>query len=330
MFKKTFVPAFIALSLSAFALILGACGSGSGSGGSKGEEPSSSSHTPMSQVVDPEFIREIEMKNASIANGTLITSVYVEAENILDSVVIMLNGRRVDGAQPPARIYQANNRNSYSFDGNEFCNETFEVCVLAYTDGLADYKGNDCLNIKREEDVCAPSSSSIASSSSAAPMAFEALLSGAELELNSTFGNRGIVLSTGAGSDNINLADIYYNASGSQGDLKTEKSTVKIVTQFQIGNIRAPIYWEAQDDPQRGRVSNPQNTSQFPLSAMVQGSNSEPITGNQYYMIRTGATPNEWTASDYLVLISIDPPEVEYLDPSYHKRTKIKAWRVRN
>ncbi|MDR3001599.1 MAG: hypothetical protein LBU89_10070 [Fibromonadaceae bacterium] len=349
MFKRTlkvFGPALGALSLAIAVVILGACGSGNPSKPSDSDS-SSSSYSSQADIEDPDFIKEstISAQVEGPAHENLLTTIFVEANypHVLDKIIITVNGTEVDrpDVTSGSRTYSSGpNRLSHTFTGKEHCGDTFQVCMQVYAADEPEPKAIKCASPdpRRQVSSCDPESLISSSSSAAVVRTFQAITFGGntEITLNSVvFASgaptipTGVALSTGTGENNINLADIYYDGpAAGPGSIKTVKSNVKIITEFQQSGGGGNFYWDTIDDPAGGIISNPQSTSQFPLRPLAPNSDNVAFAGYQYYMIRTSATPNEWTTNDYLVLTNVDSP-TDIMSPR-HKTIKIKAWKVSN
>jgi hypothetical protein len=330
MFKKTafkaFAPAFITLSFVISIIILVACGSSSGNGPGGGGESSSS--RPPNQSVGSNF------------DGSIIDSISITAELYgtdeealdifafvrgnredptdggnwtLDSVIVKLNGKIVSrNISLPGKNYTTPRDDQiYTFVGNECCNDPSQVSVYAYAHGKKEDVGNANSKLfTRKKGVCAPSSSSIASSSSVTALAFSEISFSGGAKLGA---EQGITFS-GTITESPVDANIYYDGANI-----TVKSGGKIITTF--NPPRGPIYYGS--DGGSSNVLNPQNTSQFipdrsdaGVSIITQGQ----IAADQYFMIRTTGSSGEWTSSDYLFLIT----QYNSSEPSI----TVKAWKV--
>jgi hypothetical protein len=326
MFKKTafkaFAPAFITLSFVISIIILVACGSSSGNGPGGGGESSSS--RPPNQSVGSTFDGTViefisvtaELYGTDEEALDILASVRGNREDptdggnwTLDSVIVKLNGKIVSrNISLPGKNYTTPRDDQiYPFVGSECCNDPSQVSVYAYAHGKKEEVGKANSELfTRKKGVCAPSSSSIAPSSSAAVLTFsEISFSGGAPSLGEGQG----IKFNGTVVTNTPDADVYYN-----GQSIAVNGSAKIVVQFDNNPSLPNIFY---DD-----VPNPQNTSQFIPGRRDAGSNTIDVVGkSQYYMIRTtGSSVKEWTSSDYLLLIT------DY--DSTEKIITVKAWKV--
>jgi len=344
MFKKFAPKAFGLLSVvAAFFVVLAACDGGSSNGPS--ERSSSSGGAPpnlSSAYVDTTAIGDYDITVALedrwdllVINAFVGVNLAAEDTVRLDSAIV-----KIDGKKATSTNGNGNGQDYYTFEPKnydiekEYCDgNPHYVCFTAYVRKKTAPAFEKCAEFTRTVNTCNPPPSSAQSSSSAAVRTFSPVLfEGSDtLQLHSGPGTpRGVVLSTGSGTDNTLQADIYYEQNGSTpGPLKTGKSSVKIVTIFQITpTLSGPMYWyTSADDP--SLVPNPTSTSQFPLSFDA-GAAEAAYAGKQYYMVRTdpGANSGEWTPTDYLLLIGGDLPVTN--TATGDKTIKLLVWKVNN
>jgi hypothetical protein len=328
MFKKTafkaFAPAFITLSLVVSIVILAACGSGGNGPVSDGE--SSSSRPPIrssgSGDVDVETIKSISVKAELSYDETyldLLAEVVANMEDptnggnwTLDKVDVELNGRKINRNITWEKHYTTPpDEQEYRFNGNEYCNDKdSQVAVYAYAHGK---KVGEAFSqtFTRTKGVCAPSSSSTPSSSSAAVLTFSEISFSGGAKLGA---EQGIIFSGNSGSitESKSEANIYYD-----GMNITVKDGGKIVDTF--NPPRGPIYRGSGGS----NVLTPERTSQFnPFGAGDNTITQSKIAEDQYFMIRTTGSSGEWTSSDYLFIID----RYSSSEPSI----TVKVWRVNN
>ncbi len=287
-------------------------------GGKEYPKPSSSSQ-PMSSIsgdiienfyIDA-YLNGIEDENLKV-NCNVRT---INLDYLINKVEIKLNNKVIFTQNIPNGSRNAVFEDEvYTFTGQENCDgNEFNVCAIVYVKDLSPIQGCATPRMKRRVEICNPPSSSSVSSSSIAVKAFSLVGS---FTLNSNSGDRGIMLSIGATTDNLNTADIYFEAIGNDYKLRTTKSTVKIMdAPFDVYN--GQLYSNI--------VSVPQSTAQFPINPFAQGAAEVPYSSSVYYLVRTGGNSgSEWTANDYLVLAVSEPTG------TVNKSVEIKVWKVLN
>jgi hypothetical protein len=337
MFEKIASKAFgLASVLAAFVVILAA---GCDSGTSTSTENSSSSRgggEPPPPVVYTTAIDDYDIAiSLNDRYDLLAINAFVNAnrasepEVTFDSVVVRLDNKKLTSDNGNGKGMQSYTFSPVNYDiGTEYCDDDkHHVCLYAYVRGDRKEAFVQCEEFQRNKEVCAPPSSSSQSSSSIAVLRFNPIIFGSSdtLTLNSQTGTRGVILNSSQGVESPSDADIYYDKPGaSNGFFKTGKTSVKIITQFQLTGYSGEIYWGPSSD----NISNPQNTSDFVLTPIDPGSNEAQYSGEQYYMIRTSSSPPpyEWDTSDYLVLAR--GREESTSSTGNNRAVKIVAWKV--
>ena len=324
--SKAFGMAFLVLTMSAFIAILAACGSSSTSGGGEPSEPSSTSTQPSSagETISGE-LADIRI-TATLMSGEKILDISANVAAVdqrmeFDKIDILLdNSKKINenNAGKGDWVYEYSDRYTFGDGGREFCvDRDVQVVLNVYKDGkILDTKID---TFRRSVNLCNPSSSSVASSSSAAVLRFERLnIGGSEtLTLNSHNGARGIMFGSNTRStDNVNEADIYYDApsAGQHGVIKTKSSgTVKLIQTFN-GSEKLVR-----------NLSNPQSTSDFPLKDFDERESQIDYPRDMYFMVRTNSTASVWTTDDYLLAV---PDESPAQGSGNNKSIKIMVWKV--
>jgi len=319
MFKihvKAFVPAFLALALSAFIVTLAACGDSSGDNpvAPAGEESSSSS-MPSGPVendkVDNTISASLSVNSERVRVIVSVSYKFSDDTLFFDSVTVLLsksNGsgaKKIGGTTTVKPKYFENDWN-YTFDGKEFCGDEAMVSSVAYKDGTVFDKKNS-EPFTRNKDYCDPPSSSSVSSSSVAIKQFGLIQT--DFVLNSYLEPKGFNFASNDGGGTG--ANIYYEVNGNDDIIKAGSGTT-IVWDFDFPEStsrRGPFYYSPGDPyPSEGMVANlGGSTADFPISRTHDYASSKgtelQYADLRYIMVRTNnASGATWTSNDYLVL----------------------------
>lgn len=340
MFKKSlkFGMAFPVLAVGAFIAILAACGDSS----SSDDNGSSSNSNPVVNVPDKPIEGIETVLNVKGLSGKCDALLEIEGsakatkEDIeLDYVEVMFDDDKTIIVDRTAGKVTGKNwtipypHNMYEFKGMEFCGEKRNVRMRVYPKTGAEAIYNEKTGFTRDCSACASSSSDGSSASGATVTTFELAKTMTLYGTGSGSNNRGIILSSGTATDDLNSADIYYD--GDKGVVTTKKTNVKMVRDFKYENHYEPVGWinASSHQPPIG-INPPSNVSDFfPWYIGLENENllseiSDMNIAPFYAMVRTNYSSSvgtAWRNVDYLVAFTSSN--------SINKTIDIKVWKAK-
>lgn len=338
--SSKFGAAFLALSLTALISVLAACGDSGSTGSGPGEVSSSSqSNDKISSEKQGEVIAIITADVGGEGDKTLSITAEVttaDPEVKFHRIDIVLSDGTPIAANVAKGEYTYQLQPSpyyYDFSGKDFCDgQEYQVKLLVYLESNPSETDTEKFaTFKRNPAKCDPPSSSSVSSSSVAVLTFAQIKFGGQqdtLVLNSTdVGTRGVIFGSATGTDNISLANIYYDGSGNAGKI-IAGSNVTIITRFDrsqgSGKFNQGSIANYENNPPNAIIS-PSTSSQFVFVPSAAETSLDYDPGI-YYVIRTNNSSGElWTTNDYLMAI---PDEIPKQGTGNNRTIKIAAWKI--